>query len=106
MWLFPPALLTLPCPPPLTLPAPSPPCFRNLFDYDQVVNTQRDKIYAERRRAVLSADLTPLMVEYADKTVDDILEVCVCVGGGGQRGWRGARCREPQKALPAAECTQ
>jgi len=40
-----------------------------------VVNTQRDKIYAERRRAVLSNDLTPLMVEYAERTVDDILEV-------------------------------
>ena len=48
---------------------------RNLFDYDQVVNTQRDKIYAERRRAVLSNDLAPLMVEYAERTVDDILEV-------------------------------
>lgn len=53
----------------------SPPCLRNLFDYDQVVNTQRDKIYAERRRALLAADLSPLMIEYAEKTVDDILEV-------------------------------
>ena len=42
---------------------------------------------------MLSADLTPLMVEYADKTVDDILEVGVVgvCGGGGQRGWRGAK---------------
>ena len=51
--------------------------FRNLFDYDQVVNTQRDKVYAERRRAVLFNDLAPLMTEYAEKTVDDILEVRV-----------------------------
>lgn len=35
---------------------------KNLFDYDQVVNTQRDKVYAERRRALLAADLGPLMV--------------------------------------------
>lgn len=40
-----------------------------------MVNTQRDKIYAERRRALLAADLSPLMIEYAEKTVDDILEV-------------------------------
>jgi hypothetical protein len=48
---------------------------RNLFDYDQVVNTQRDKIYAERRRALLAEDLAPLLVEYAERTSDDILEV-------------------------------
>lgn len=53
---------------------------RNLFDYDQVVNTQRDRVYAERRRALLSDDLSPLMVEYAERTCDDILEVR---GGGG-----------------------
>ena len=54
--------------------------FRNLFEYDQVVNTQRDKIYADRRRAVLASGLGPLMIEYAEKTVDDILEV--------KGGWR------------------
>lgn len=48
---------------------------RNLFEYDQVVNTQRDKVYAERRRALLTSDLTPLIIEYAEKTADDILEV-------------------------------
>lgn len=40
----------------------------------QVVNTQRDKIYSERRKALLAPDLAPLMVEYAEKTADDILE--------------------------------
>jgi preprotein translocase subunit SecA len=42
-----------------------------------VVNTQRDKVYAERRRAVLSNDLAPVMIEYAEKTMDDIFEVRV-----------------------------
>jgi hypothetical protein len=56
------------------------PC-RNLFDYDQVVNTQRDRVYAERRRALLSGDLSPLMQEYAEKTCDDILEVGKLAGG-------------------------
>jgi hypothetical protein len=48
---------------------------RNLFDYDQVVNTQRDRVYAERRRALLSDNLAPAMIEYAERTCDDILEV-------------------------------
>jgi hypothetical protein len=48
---------------------------RNLFDYDQVVNTQRDRVYAERRRALLSDKLAPAMIEYAERTCDDILEV-------------------------------
>ncbi|KAL4443549.1 hypothetical protein ABPG75_011286 [Micractinium tetrahymenae] len=47
---------------------------KQLFEYDQVLNTQRDKVYAERRRALEAADLTPLMLEYAEKTIDDILE--------------------------------
>jgi preprotein translocase subunit SecA len=50
---------------------------KNLFDYDQVVNTQRDRFYGERRRALLSASLDTLMREYAEKTVDDILEANV-----------------------------
>ena len=60
---------------------------KQLFDYDQVLNTQRDKVYGDRRRALLAADLSPLMVEYAERTVDDILEVGGCpsrrpCGGG------------------------
>ncbi|MEW5312833.1 MAG: hypothetical protein WDW38_004438 [Sanguina aurantia] len=50
---------------------------KQLFDYDQVVNTQRDKIYSERRKALLSKDLTAMMVEYAERTADDILEANV-----------------------------
>ncbi|KAG1679248.1 hypothetical protein FOA52_009277 [Chlamydomonas sp. UWO 241] len=50
---------------------------KSLFDYDQVVNTQRDKIYADRRRAVLSSGLEGLMIEYAERTMDDILEANV-----------------------------
>lgn len=48
---------------------------RNLFEYDQVLNTQRDSIYAERRQALLAKDMTPILEDYAIKTVDDILEV-------------------------------
>ena len=40
-----------------------------------MLNTQRDKVYLDRRRALGSRDLSPLLVEYAERTVDDILEV-------------------------------
>ena len=41
----------------------------------QVLNTQRDKVYGQRRRALLSSDLSSQMIEFAERTVDDILEV-------------------------------
>eukprot|EP00803_Ostreobium_quekettii_P009152 evm.model.scf_753.3 EVM.evm.TU.scf_753.3 scf_753:30682-44472(-) len=47
---------------------------RQLFDYDKVLNTQRDRVYAERRQGLVATDLSPLMIEYAEQTVDDILE--------------------------------
>ena len=40
-----------------------------------MLNTQRDKVYLDRRKALVSQDLSPLMIEYAERTVDDILEV-------------------------------
>ena len=48
---------------------------RNLFEYDQVLNTQRDSIYAERRQALLAKDMSPILEDYSKKTMDDILEV-------------------------------
>jgi preprotein translocase subunit SecA len=47
---------------------------KQLFEYDQVLNTQRDRVYYDRRAALEATDLSPLMVEYAEQTVDDILE--------------------------------
>lgn len=52
---------------------------RQLWEYDQVLNTQRDKVYLERRKALMSRDLSRLIVEYAERTVDDILEVCLLI---------------------------
>lgn len=48
---------------------------KQLFEYDQVLNTQRDRIYAERRKALLNPDLAPVMLEYSAETMSDILEV-------------------------------
>ena len=48
---------------------------KQLFDFDQVLNTQRNKVYSTRRQAVLAQDLSAQMIEFAEKTADDILEV-------------------------------
>ena len=44
----------------------------------QVLNTQRDRIYAERRKALLAPDLADVMVEYSTETMNDILEARRC----------------------------
>jgi preprotein translocase subunit SecA len=48
---------------------------KQLFDYDAVLNSQRSKLYFERRRALAAApeELERLMLEYAELTVDDIV---------------------------------
>lgn len=48
---------------------------KQLFEYDEVLNSQRDRVYAERRRALQSDNLQSLIIEYAELTMDDILEV-------------------------------
>ncbi|CAO2192723.1 unnamed protein product [Urochloa humidicola] len=47
---------------------------KQLFEYDEVLNSQRDRVYAERRRALASESLESLIVEYAELTMDDILD--------------------------------
>ncbi|CAK7348540.1 unnamed protein product [Dovyalis caffra] len=50
---------------------------KQLFEYDEVLNSQRDRVYAERRRALESDNLQSLIIEYAELTMDDILEANV-----------------------------
>lgn len=50
---------------------------KQLFEFDEVLNSQRDRVYAERRRALESDDLQSLIIEYAELTMDDILEANV-----------------------------
>lgn len=54
---------------------------KQLFEYDQVLNQQRERVYSERRRALTAKpkQLEALMVEYAEKTVDDIVEANIDV---------------------------
>lgn len=47
---------------------------KQLFEYDEVLNSQRDRVYTERRRALESEDLQSLLIEYSELTMDDILE--------------------------------
>lgn len=47
---------------------------KQLFEFDEVLNSQRDRVYTERRRALISDSLQPLIIEYAELTMDDILE--------------------------------
>ncbi|KAJ9543134.1 hypothetical protein OSB04_022841 [Centaurea solstitialis] len=47
---------------------------KQLFEFDEVLNSQRDRVYMERRRALESEDLQSLLVEYSELTMDDILE--------------------------------
>lgn len=47
---------------------------KQLFEYDEVLNSQRDRIYTERRRALEADNLQPQMIEYAELTMNDILE--------------------------------
>ncbi|KAJ6320053.1 hypothetical protein OIU78_015444 [Salix suchowensis] len=47
---------------------------KQLFEYDEVLNSQRDRVYTERRRALESDSLQSLIIEYAELTMDDILE--------------------------------
>ncbi|XP_011655538.1 protein translocase subunit SecA, chloroplastic isoform X1 [Cucumis sativus] len=47
---------------------------KQLFEYDEVLNSQRDRVYTERRRALESDSLQALIIEYAELTMDDILE--------------------------------
>lgn len=47
---------------------------KQLFEFDEVLNSQRDRVYTERRRALKSDNLQSLIIEYAELTMDDILE--------------------------------
>jgi preprotein translocase subunit SecA len=47
---------------------------KQLFEYDEVLNSQRDRVYSERRRALEAKNLESQMLEYAELTMDDILE--------------------------------
>jgi preprotein translocase subunit SecA len=50
---------------------------KQVFEYDEVMNNQRRAIYAERRRVLEGEDLKERVIEYAERTMDDIVEAYV-----------------------------
>ncbi|MBF2007930.1 MAG: preprotein translocase subunit SecA [Chlorogloeopsis fritschii C42_A2020_084] len=46
---------------------------KQVFEYDEVMNNQRKAIYAERRRVLEGQDLKEQVIEYAERTMDDIV---------------------------------
>ncbi|KAK6941159.1 SecA Wing/Scaffold [Dillenia turbinata] len=47
---------------------------QQLFEYDEVLKSQRDRVYTEQRRALEADNLQSLLIEYAELTMDNILE--------------------------------
>jgi preprotein translocase subunit SecA len=50
---------------------------KQVFEYDEVMNNQRKAIYAERRRVLEGLDLKEQVIQYAEKTMDDIVDAYV-----------------------------
>ena len=46
---------------------------KNLFEYDQALNTQRNGIYIERRRILEIVNLRDWIIEYAERSVYDVV---------------------------------
>ena len=47
---------------------------KHVFEYDEVMNNQRRAIYAERRRVLEGLDLKEQVIQYAEKTMEDIVD--------------------------------
>nr|QCI08855.1 Preprotein-translocase subunit a [Wrangelia sp.] len=46
---------------------------KQLFEYDEVINNQRQAIYTERKRILQSSFIRDCIIEYAEYTIDEIL---------------------------------
>ena len=50
---------------------------KQVFEYDEVMNNQRRAIYAERRRVLEGLDLKEQVLQYAEKTMGEIVDAYV-----------------------------
>jgi preprotein translocase subunit SecA len=50
---------------------------KQVFEYDEVMNNQRRAIYAERRRVLEGLDLKEQVIQYAEKTMDEIVDAYI-----------------------------
>ena len=46
---------------------------KQLFEYDQALNAQRNGVYAERRRIFTEKTLRNWIIEYAEKSIEDVV---------------------------------
>ena len=46
---------------------------KNLFDYDQVLNMQRNGVYAERKRILQRDNLRDWIMEYGERSLYDLV---------------------------------
>ncbi len=50
---------------------------KQVFEYDEVMNNQRRAIYAERRRVLEGYDLKEQVIQYAEQTMEEIVDAYV-----------------------------
>jgi preprotein translocase subunit SecA len=50
---------------------------KQVFEYDEVMNNQRRAIYAERRRVLEGVDLKEKVIEYNERTMNDIVDAYI-----------------------------
>ncbi|WP_346290647.1 preprotein translocase subunit SecA [Sphaerothrix gracilis] len=50
---------------------------KQVFEYDEVMNNQRRAIYAERHRVLEGQELKELVINYAEQTMDDIVNAYI-----------------------------
>jgi preprotein translocase subunit SecA len=50
---------------------------KQVFEYDEVMNNQRRAIYAERRRVLEGLDLKEQVIQYGERTMDDIVDAYI-----------------------------
>jgi preprotein translocase subunit SecA len=50
---------------------------KQVFEYDEVMNNQRRAIYAERRRVLEGYDLKEQVIQYAEKTMGEIVDAYI-----------------------------
>ena len=48
---------------------------KQLFEYDEVLNYQRLAIYSERRRILESNNLRDWVIQYAETTIEDYIDI-------------------------------
>ncbi len=60
---------------------------KNLLDYDEVMNDQRETIYGERRRVLEGENLRNVIYKMITDFVEGVVDICMTTEENGQTGW-------------------